>query len=64
MTTAEAVFARVKALPEPMAREVLDFVEFLAQKQERGPETDLMHAQASSLAGIWDNPEDDAYNDA
>jgi hypothetical protein len=32
MTTAEQVYQHVKALPEPAAREILDFVEFLEQK--------------------------------
>ena len=32
MTLAEAVVGKIKALPEDKQREVLDFVEFLAEK--------------------------------
>jgi hypothetical protein len=41
----------VKLLPEPLAREVLDFA------------GDLMNAQATSLAAVWDNPEDKVWDD-
>lgn len=63
MTTAEMVYARVKQLPEPIAREILDFVDFLTQR-EHDREADMMQAQSSSLARIWDNDSDDVYNDA
>ncbi len=33
MTTAEKIFAEVRALPETVAREVLDFVAFLKARQ-------------------------------
>lgn len=64
MTPAVTVYNRVKSLPEPLAKEVLDFVEFLATRAERHAGDSLMHAQAASLAAIWDNSDDDVYNDA
>jgi hypothetical protein len=35
MTLADMVYEQVKALPEPLAREVLDFVAFLHERSER-----------------------------
>jgi len=64
MTTAETVCNRVKDLPEPLAKEVLNFIEFLAPRAQRRDGDSLMQAQASSLAAIWDNADDDVYNDA
>jgi hypothetical protein len=36
VTTAEKIFAEVRALPERVAREVLDFVAFLKTRQATG----------------------------
>ena len=55
MTIADAVYEQVKALPEPLAREVLDFVAFLRERRDREDWRDLMDAQARSLAPVWDN---------
>jgi len=35
MNTAELIYQNVKTLPEPEAREVLDFVEFIQLKRSR-----------------------------
>ena len=58
MTIAELVYEQVKALPEQLAREVLDFVGYLRERQDHADRRDLMNAQAGSLAGVWDNAED------
>jgi len=63
MNTAEIIFNQVKTLSEPMAREVLDFVGYLKGKQEHGGLDDLMLAQEGALSAIWDNAEDEAWND-
>jgi len=63
MTIADIVYEQVKALPEPLAREVLDFVTFLRERGERPEWRDLMNAQAGSLAPVWDNAEDKAWDD-
>jgi hypothetical protein len=52
MTIADRVYSQVTLLPESLAREVLDFVGFLREGR------DLMNAQGSGLAAVWDNPED------
>jgi hypothetical protein len=64
MTIAEMVFEQVKALPEPLAREVLEFVRRLRERRERGDWRDLMEAQSASLAPVWDSAEDKVWDDA
>ena len=64
MNIADIVYQRVKSLPEPLAREVLDFVEFLRERQDRAYWRDLMNAQTLSLAPVWDNAEDKVWDDA
>jgi hypothetical protein len=62
MSIAELIFEQVKALPEPLAREVLDFVGYLRERQDRADWRDLMNAQAGSLAPVWDNAEDKVWD--
>nr|MBF0223726.1 DUF2281 domain-containing protein [Desulfobulbaceae bacterium] len=62
MNTAEIIFNQCKTLPEPLAREVLDFVGYLKGKQEQGGINDLIMAQEGALSSIWDNAEDEAWN--
>lgn len=63
MTIAESVYEQAKVLPDHLAREVLDFIGYLREKEERGAWRDLMKAQAASLKAVWDNAEDEAWND-
>lgn len=62
MNTAELVYEQVKALPEPLAQEVLDFVGYLRAKLEHRELMDLILAQQQSLVGLWDNTADDVWN--
>jgi hypothetical protein len=62
MTIAELVYEQVKSLPEPLAREVLDFVGFLRERGNRADWRDLMNAQSASLAPVWDNAEDEVWD--
>ncbi len=64
MTIADTVYEQVKLLPEPLAREVLDFVAFLRERGDRAEWRDLMAAQSASLAPMWDNAEDKVWDDA
>jgi hypothetical protein len=64
MSIADEVYEQVKALPDPLAREVLDFVAFLRDRRDRGEWRDLMSAQAASLAPVWDNAEDKVWDNA
>ncbi len=62
-TIAEEIAGSVERLPEHAAREVLDFAQFLLQREESRRELDLIEAQQRSL-GDWENSDDDAWNDA
>jgi len=64
MTIAELVYEQVKALPDQLAREVLDFVVHLRQRRDRADWRDLMNAQAGSLAPVWDSVEDEVWDNA
>jgi hypothetical protein len=64
MSIADLVYEQVKTLPEPLAREVLDFVGFLRERRDRAEWRDLMDAQANALAPVWDNPEDEVWDRA
>jgi hypothetical protein len=61
MSIADLIYEQVKALPEPLAREVLDFAGFLRGRRERAEWRNL--AAAQSLASVWDNSEDEVWND-
>ncbi len=62
MTVPEQGFEQAKLLPEPLAREALDFILFLRERQERGEWRNLMDAQAVALASVWVNPDDEAWH--
>ncbi|MDP2409452.1 MAG: hypothetical protein Q8M26_04105 [Pseudolabrys sp.] len=62
MSIAELVYEQVKALPEPVAREVLDFIGYLRERGERREWRDLTNAQSSSLAPVWDGDEDKVWD--
>ena len=62
MTIADQVYEQAKLLPQPLAREALDFVLFLRARQERGEWRDLMDAQSTALSAVWDNQEDEAWD--
>jgi hypothetical protein len=63
MTIAELIYEQVKGLPEQAAREVLDFVGYLRERGERADWRDLMRAQSASLAPLWNNTEDQVWDD-
>ena len=64
MTIADLIYEQVKALPEQLAREVLDFAGFLREREERAEWRDLTAAQSRSLTGIWDSDEDKVWDNA
>jgi Protein of unknown function (DUF2281) len=64
MTIADIVYEQVKTLPEPLARQVLDFVGYLRERQDHADWRDLINAQTGSLAPVWDNAEDKVWDDA
>ncbi len=61
---ADLIREQVKTLPEPLAREVLDFVGFLRERWERGEGRDLVTAQSTALTPVWDDTEDKVWDNA
>lgn len=64
MALADKIYEAVKPLPEALAREVLDFIEFLRARREQESYDDLAAAQTLSMRGVWNNPDDEIWNDA
>jgi hypothetical protein len=65
MDIAEKIYNEVSRLPEHLAQEVLDFIERLEKKhgvQDRDLQN-LKEAQLLSMNNIWDNEEDEVWND-
>ena len=65
MSTAEQIMREIQKLPEPLAREVLDFIEYIESKhglKDRLAE-ELKLAQMPTMNHIWDNSEDEVWND-
>ena len=58
MTTKDALLKELDAAPEPMLREVLDFIGFLKIRQTPGAMQTAI-ASESSLATDWLKPEED-----
>ncbi|MDN3522103.1 DUF2281 domain-containing protein [Halomonas ramblicola] len=63
MNTSEKIVDNVSRLPESLQEEVLDFTYFLIQKVEKGELKSLSQAQESSMEKLWDNDEDEVWND-
>jgi len=58
MSTQELI-KEVESLPEPLQREVYDFVRFLREKSEDGSFNGLSLSE-SALSKDWNTPEEDA----
>ena len=59
MSTRELIEKEVTSLPEPLQREVYDFVRFLQFKREEESFNGLRLSE-SALAKEWNTPEEDA----
>ncbi len=62
MNTIKQIQNEVKTLPAFKAQEVLDFILFLKARNENDEWQDLMKAQEQSLSEIWNNEEDEVWN--
>ncbi len=60
MLTADEIYQELRGLPEPIAREVLDFAKYLKQKNEQ---ESLLLAQEAGMKTLWDNEEDNVWDD-
>ncbi len=64
MTIAEKIFEVAKPLPESLALEALHFIEYLSNKNaDRAEITDLTRAQEKVMEHVWDNQDDEVWND-
>lgn len=61
-TLEQEILKHLRALPEPLQREVLDFAGYLSQKSEWSAK-DLVAAQSVSMEAVWNNPDDEVWND-
>ena len=62
MALAEKAYEELKKLPEPMVQEVLDFIGYLESKQTKTV-SGWVRAQEKSLQNVWDNEDDEAWNE-
>ena len=54
---------KIERLPRERQTEVEDFVEFLSHKdQDQSLTQAAMRASHASFAGVWENPDDSAYD--
>ncbi len=59
-----ALMAKIRDLSDGRVAEVEDFVDFLRARDEQRELVQSATALSEpSLAAVWDNPEDDVYND-
>jgi hypothetical protein len=58
-TLTQSLIDEIKSAPEPVQREVLDFLVFLKTRQAEGRENLLPLAQ-TAWAADWNTPEEDA----
>jgi len=62
MNIADKICEKAKDLPEPLAKEVLEFIERIHAQKDIGVE-ELKKAQVPIMKRIWENKEDDVWNE-
>ncbi len=64
-TTADRIHAHAARLPEPLAREVLDFIGYLEVKHGLRDllTEDLKAAQEPAMRHVWEGSGDEVWND-
>ena len=58
----DKICEKARDLPEPLAREVLEFIERISAHQDSGIEA-FKKAQEPVMKRIWENKEDDVWNE-
>jgi hypothetical protein len=59
----KALIKKIEALPPERIAEIVDFVDFLRQREEaRALRRDFMAASEPAFARLWDNPQDSIYD--
>jgi hypothetical protein len=62
MNVAEKICEQARQLPEPLAKEVLAFIERILAKSDSSLDN-LKAAQEPSMKRTWDNTEDDIWDE-
>ncbi len=62
MNVADKICEKARDLPEPVAREVLALIERI-HTQKNATLEELKNAQVPAMKQIWENKEDDVWND-
>ena len=60
----QKILETVSQLPADQAREVLDFATLVSQRNRLSDWHDLQNAQLTALTELWDNDEDEVWNEA
>jgi len=60
----DALFSKIAELSDERVAQINDFVDFIREKQADGDlKRDFLLASEPAFARVWDNEEDDIYND-
>ncbi len=63
MTTEKILSEKIKVLPPQKVAEVMDFVDFLVQKEEQKLVNSATKLSEKAFAEVWDNDEDSVYDE-
>jgi hypothetical protein len=62
--SAEAIYQQARQLPADLRKEVLDFIGYLESRYQGGDEFKaLREAQVPVMEEVWDNAEDEVWDD-
>ena len=63
MADRETVISHLKNVPDEAMDEILDFIDFVAQRRGKGKRDLAMERlQESSMTSVWSTPEDEIWN--
>ena len=62
MVNRETVIRHLEKLPDEAMDEVLDFIDFVAERRA-GDKREMERLQESSMTAVWNSPDDDVWND-
>lgn len=64
MSQAEKIISeKIKVLPPQKVAEVIDFVDFLIEREEKKLVNSAMKLSEDSFSKVWDNHEDSVYDE-
>lgn len=64
MADRETVISHLQNVPDEAMDEILDFIDFVAQRRGNGRrDLTMERLQESSMTSVWSTPEDEVWND-